>query len=328
MAVAVKTGSEATQEGRLINQHLAVSCLLGALYVLFAVGMVFTGLPVLWNDVLELNKTLNVFLSDALLLIVLVAAVAGFTGLGWVLEGSHPRRGLHAGTVIAAVALFVIGLIGLKVGNWMSTRLLGAGIEMAITGIVAGALLYGLAWLYMKPAFVQWLGHLEDQGWFHTTPFKANQGLRVRRGTVVALLILVGCGIYTMMHHEPFGRGDWGIDLPWSDNLYVPVLLNVQYTMPLIFLLVLGWVSWRVVNWPVFADFLIATEAEMNKVSWTTRQRLVQDTIVVLATVILLTLFLFVVDVLWIKLLSAPYIEVLQIDPMKERAKLNEQTQW
>ena len=32
-------------------------------------------------------------------------------------------------------------------------------------------------------------------------------------------------------------------------------------------------------------DFLIATEAEMNKVSWTTRKRLVKDTIVVLVTV-------------------------------------------
>jgi preprotein translocase SecE subunit len=88
------------------------------------------------------------------------------------------------------------------------------------------------------------------------------------------------------------------------------------------------WMSWRIVNWPAFADFLIATEAEMNKVSWTTRKRLVQDTIVVLVTVILLTVFLFVVDILWIRILSNPWVYVLQIDPMKERAKLKEQSQW
>ena len=41
----------------------------------------------------------------------------------------------------------------------------------------------------------------------------------------------------------------------------------------------------------------IATEAEINKVSWTTRKRLIQDTTVVLVTVFLFTLFLFVVDI-------------------------------
>jgi preprotein translocase SecE subunit len=93
-------------------------------------------------------------------------------------------------------------------------------------------------------------------------------------------------------------------------------------------MLVAGWISWRIVNWPVFADFLIATEAEMNKVSWTTRKRLYQDTIVVLVTVVLFTLFLFVVDILWIKILSNPVLRVLDINPLEERAKQNAPTQW
>jgi preprotein translocase SecE subunit len=72
------------------------------------------------------------------------------------------------------------------------------------------------------------------------------------------------------------------------------------------------WVAYRLVNHPTFADFLIATEAEMNKVSWTPRRRLIQDTIVVLTTVLILTLFLFVVDVFWGWLLSRSFIGVLQ----------------
>ena len=72
--------------------------------------------------------------------------------------------------------------------------------------------------------------------------------------------------------------------------------------------------AWRIVNCPAFADFLIATEAELNKVSWTTRKRLIQDTIVVLMTVFLLTVFLFVVDVAWGKVLSNWPIGVLQIN--------------
>jgi preprotein translocase SecE subunit len=58
---------------------------------------------------------------------------------------------------------------------------------------------------------------------------------------------------------------------------------------------------------------LIATEAELNKVSWTTRKRLIQDTVVVLVTVLLLTVFLFVIDQFWGFILS--HIGVLQISP-------------
>jgi preprotein translocase SecE subunit len=325
MAVAVKTGNE-TAPRSLLPQHLAVSSILGGLYVLFSVGMVLTGLPVLWNDVFEINQILNVFLSDALLMIVLIVAAIVFVVVGRLLEGPHPPRGQRAGAILAAVGLFFIGLLTLAVGNWLSTQ--DAWIQNLFTGVVGVALVAGLAWLFFRPGFVRWLVHVEEQGWFHASTFKPNQGLRVRRGTVVALLVLVACGFFTMLGHNTFGRGDWIMDMPGDPTRYVPILLNVHYTMPLILVVVLGWFSWRVVNWPVFADFLIATEAEMNKVSWTTRKRLWQDTIVVLVTVILLTVFLFVVDVLWIKVLSAPFIRVLQIDPMQEQAKRAESQQW
>jgi preprotein translocase SecE subunit len=90
--------------------------------------------------------------------------------------------------------------------------------------------------------------------------------------------------------------------------------------LPVLLALAALWFAWRVVNYPTFADFLIATEAEMNKVSWTTRKRLVQDTIVVLVTVALLTVFLFFVDILWIKILSWKPIEVLRIDTTTQQA--------
>jgi preprotein translocase SecE subunit len=73
------------------------------------------------------------------------------------------------------------------------------------------------------------------------------------------------------------------------------------------------------VNYPVFADFLIATEAEINKVSWTPRARLIQDTIVVLASVVIITLFLFVVDVFWGWILSRQVVGILPSD--EEQAK-------
>ena len=44
----------------------------------------------------------------------------------------------------------------------------------------------------------------------------------------------------------------------------VILLPHVMYTLPLLLTLAALWLSYRVVSVPVFADFLIATEAELN----------------------------------------------------------------
>jgi preprotein translocase SecE subunit len=87
--------------------------------------------------------------------------------------------------------------------------------------------------------------------------------------------------------------------VPFTGGRSIVLLTDLEFTLPLLVTLASLWLAYRIVNLPGFADFLIATEAEMNKVSWTTRHRLIQDTIVVLVTVVLLTTFLFVVDVVW-----------------------------
>lgn len=95
----------------------------------------------------------------------------------------------------------------------------------------------------------------------------------------------------------------------------LPLVPVANYTFPVLLLLVTLWGAWRAVNVPTFGDFLIATEAEMNKVSWTTRKRLVQDTIVVLVFLALLTVFLLVIDLFWGWLLSQSWIGVLPAKP-------------
>ncbi len=92
---------------------------------------------------------------------------------------------------------------------------------------------------------------------------------------------------------------------------HVTLLPAVKYSLPLLLLGLTIWFAWRVVNLPVFADFLIATEGELNKVSWTTRRRLYQDTIVVLVTVVLLSFYLFAMDQVWGRLLSWKPIGVI-----------------
>jgi len=65
---------------------------------------------------------------------------------------------------------------------------------------------------------------------------------------------------------------------------------------------VLGvWFSYRLVNWPTFANFLISVEAEMDKVSWANMEYLKRATAVVLVFMLFMGAYLFVCDVFWQK---------------------------
>lgn len=65
-----------------------------------------------------------------------------------------------------------------------------------------------------------------------------------------------------------------------------------------------AWLSFRLIHFPPFADFLIATQAEMNKVSWISREDLKRATGVVLVTVLVISVYLFAIDNVWMILLN------------------------
>jgi preprotein translocase subunit SecE len=75
--------------------------------------------------------------------------------------------------------------------------------------------------------------------------------------------------------------------------------LEYQYALPGLLLAAGVWASYRVVNVPGFADFLIAVEAEMNKVSWPTRIELFRSSFVVLIMMFVLGFFLAGCELLW-----------------------------
>ncbi len=343
MALAVKTTPETTT--RNPHTQLVLSSLLGAVYLLFSFGLVFAGLPGLWRA-LELGKVFNEFLADSLLILATIPITIGLVVLGLKLEGAHPQPGARAGAFLGALGALLILLVTIGIGNnWFASADMAPTVGGGLTLAVGVALLIGLIWMFCKPGFGKWLVQAEEAGWFHATAYKGNQGLRVRRGTVIALLGIGVCGIITLIQRQLLNSGSWELVIPFSRTVEttaqglldgtrtihyatIPLLFYVNLTLPLILLVALAWFSWRVVNWPAFADFLIATEAEMNKVSWTTRKRLVQDTIVVLITLALLTLFLFVVDIFWIKILSNPIVDVLKIDPQEARQRQQQGAEW
>jgi preprotein translocase SecE subunit len=181
--------------------------------------------------------------------------------------------------------------------------------------VVLVGLLAGFGWLGLRflrgPRFQRWSVGMEEGGWFSASSYKKTQGLKVRRFTILGILVLLGSGILTLIQTGRLAAGEtWTLSFP-HDVGTLTLLPDMGLTLPLILGALALWVAYRAVNYPPFADFLIATEAEMNKVSWTPRKRLLQDTVVVLVTVGLLTLFLFVVDMFWGWFLSRPFIGVL-----------------
>jgi len=329
MAVAENAITVPAQQAPRREANLGLASLVGGILLLAGLGLVFGALPVVWHDVLP-TQNMNEFLSAAVLLIIGIAALVAVGYVFYALDRAFHRPGVRAGAIVEAVLLFLVATIVFSVGNSVSQDSAG----MAVTVLLAGALLAGLVWLSSRAFFATQLLTLEEQGWFYGTFFKRNQGVLVRRYSLLGVLVIAVSGIITMTSHGLLGAartgtGDWYWYVPFTDqHLYVPLLFRVNILGPLILLCLALWFGWRLVNWPVFADFLIATEAEMNKVSWTTRRRLVQDTIVVLVTVVLLTGFLFGIDIVWFKILNSPWVHVLQVNLKAEQQKQQEKTQW
>ncbi len=69
-----------------------------------------------------------------------------------------------------------------------------------------------------------------------------------------------------------------------------------KFVVPLVVLTVGLWASFRIINIPRFADFLISVEAEMNKVQWPGRSELWRASVVVIIVIFFLAGLLFVYD--------------------------------
>jgi preprotein translocase SecE subunit len=330
MAVAVKDTPEAT--ARHFNR-LAVGSLAGTVYVLAIVAAAYA-IPKLWA--LTISRLIagadKSFVDETLMALTVLAAVGGLIFVGQRLIGMAPARGLRAGIFVGVVGVLLIAYLTRLLG-FLLEAVLGAGtsIGLGLTLLIALVLLVTGASAFFRATFENRLIRLEEQGWFTFAPYKPNQGRLVRRGTIVGILVLAMCGIYTLREHSlKTAAPNWEISLPFASVTGVrsfEALPYVQISLPVLLGVAALWIAYRIAHFPVFADFLIATEAELNKVSWTTRKRLVQDTIVVLTTVLLFTLFLFVVDLLWVKILSSSWIGVLP-NPQATQEKKASPDEW
>jgi preprotein translocase subunit SecE len=129
--------------------------------------------------------------------------------------------------------------------------------------------------------------------------YKRSQGRITRQVTFAAMALVFAIGFYRMFEL----LNATNIDTEKSWQLTVSLLNSrVDVWLPGILALVFVWVSYRLVNLPSFADFLIAVEAELNKVSWPTMTELVRASIVVLISLVTLASVIFVFDRIWLQI--------------------------
>ena len=111
--------------------------------------------------------------------------------------------------------------------------------------------------------------------------YKRSQGRIARQVTFVVIALTVGIGCWRLS-----GTLD-------------QLRPELRFGIPAVLLALGVWIAFRIVNFAGFADFLIAVEAEMNKVSWPTRSELMRASLVVLITIFVLAAVLTMFDLFW-----------------------------
>lgn len=122
--------------------------------------------------------------------------------------------------------------------------------------------------------------------------YKPGQGYWTRMMSAVGAGVLVVAAAQWVWAQLSLVQQDWAIFLQAGAALAIFVLFG---------LLIYRWVGAK----PRTCDFLIATEGEMKKVNWPSQKEVIGATWVVIACVVLLTLLLFLSDLLFFFLFEA-----------------------
>lgn len=121
---------------------------------------------------------------------------------------------------------------------------------------------------------------------------RPTMGLVTRRTTMLTLIIVFALGIWSL---KIWAKGNLNDELFSLDAMITSIILLVASI----------WFSYRIVHWFKFAEFLIAVQNEMTKVSWPKRPELFRSSFVVILTMFLFTAALFGYDLVWQLLLKA-----------------------
>ena len=117
--------------------------------------------------------------------------------------------------------------------------------------------------------------------------YKRGQGKYTRLCSAFAGAIIAGLGCWRL--YIKLDVVEWGL----SRKAALWVATMVPAGMFVVFALLISWL----INKPSVADFMIAAEGEMKKVSWSSRQEIAVSTFIVIVVVILMAALLGTTDI-------------------------------
>jgi preprotein translocase subunit SecE len=128
-------------------------------------------------------------------------------------------------------------------------------------------------------------------GLLSASVYKPSQGRVARQVTFAALAIVIGLGVWrsasllqSLVPADMAAADDYGL---------------VRFVLPGLLLAAGAWFAFRLVNLPRFAEFLIAVEAEMAKVSWPSGDEVFRSSAVIIFLIFALAAILAGYDLFW-----------------------------
>ena len=128
------------------------------------------------------------------------------------------------------------------------------------------------------------------------TVYKRTQGKVARQVTFAALAVTIATGVWRLSQLLPtwFSSGFAAAGDMGTSDLGV-----LRFLVPGVLLAAGLWFAFRLVNYAPFADFLIAVETEMTKVSWPSVDEVVRSSAVVIFMIFALAAILAAYDLFW-----------------------------
>jgi preprotein translocase subunit SecE len=125
--------------------------------------------------------------------------------------------------------------------------------------------------------------------------YKRNQGRAARQATFAALALALAVGVWRLSQLLPL----WLTANTPASTAPAVDLGVVRFLVPGLILAAGLWLLYRLVNVPRFADFLIAVESEMAKVSWPSGAEVARSSAVVIFLIFALAAILAAYDLFW-----------------------------
>src|SRR5262249_54968165 len=132
MAVAVKNTPETSTHS--LFDRVAVVSLVGVVYLLGSLAIIFAALPALWWNGFHLDR--DSFTAVALLGLAMVVVFGGLAFVGGKLLGPHPTPGTKAGIFVGLVGFLIVLWLARWISTWVENRSFNDGWWSPSTGAI------------------------------------------------------------------------------------------------------------------------------------------------------------------------------------------------